>query len=107
MEQSQSPAYPVHVTIPKPERSSRLLALATLVFLVPKLVLVLPHLIILYVLGLASVVATIVGQIAVLITGQYPAGLFDVVSGIVRWQVRVNAYILGLTDVYPPFRLGN
>jgi hypothetical protein len=103
---SQSPApYPVQFTVSRPERSSRLLALATLIFLFPKIILVVPHILILYVLGLVSVVATVVAQIAVLITGQYPAGLFDMVAGIIRWQVRLNAYMFGLTDAYPPFRL--
>ncbi len=107
MEQSsgESAQYPVQILISRPEHSSRLLALATLVFLLPKAILIVPHLIILYVLGLASIAATLVAQIAVLITGQYPAGLFNLVSGVIRWQLRVNTYVLGLTDAYPPFRL--
>ena len=29
----------------------------------------------------------------------------DFVVGVMRWGTRVNAYLLLLTDEYPPFRL--
>jgi len=29
------------------------------------------------------------------------------VGGWLRWQLRVNAFFLGLTDEYPPFRLSD
>ena len=42
---------------------------------------------------------------AILFTGHFPQGMFDFVSGAVRWQLRVNGYVVLLTDEYPPFSL--
>ena len=46
-----------------------------------------------------------VAAIAVLFTGRYPRGIFDLVMGLNRWVFRVLAYVLLLRDEYPPFRL--
>jgi hypothetical protein len=43
---------------------------------------------------------------AILFTGRYPRWAFDYVVGVVRWALRVQAYMLLLiTDRYPPFSL--
>jgi VIT1/CCC1 family predicted Fe2+/Mn2+ transporter len=97
--------YPVDITIPRQERSSRWLALAFLLFMIPKAIMVIPHFIVLYVLGVVAFVLTIVAQFIVLFTGSYPAGMHGIVSGTIRWQTRVNSYFLGLVDKYPPFSL--
>ncbi|MEV5571649.1 DUF4389 domain-containing protein [Spirillospora sp. NPDC052269] len=54
--------------------------------------------------GLLGVLILIVG-IALLFTAKYPRGLFNLLMGMVRWGLRVTAYVLLLTDAYPPFRL--
>jgi hypothetical protein len=101
----QLPAgYPVNVDVQYPEQPSRLWAVGTLL-LFPKMILLTPHLVIMSVLGFLALPAMIAGQIAVVFTGRYPRSLFDFVVGVYRWQMRVNAYCLGLTDQYPPFRL--
>ncbi len=43
--------------------------------------------------------------VAVLFTGDYPPGLFDLVVGLNRWVYRVVAYVSLMRDEYPPFRL--
>jgi hypothetical protein len=40
-----------------------------------------------------------------LITRQYPRGLFDLLMGINRWLYRVLTYVALMHDEYPPFRL--
>jgi uncharacterized membrane protein YhhN len=97
--------YPVTITISHQERSSRWLAFAFLLFMVPKAILLIPHFIILYVLGIVAFILTIIAQIAVLFTARYPEGMHEIVVGVLRWQMHVNAYFLGLVDRYPPFSL--
>lgn len=63
----------------------------------------LPHLIILGILGIATFVIWIIVQWVILVVARYPRGMWDFVVGVTRWQVRVNAYTLGLVDRYPPF----
>lgn len=103
--QAQEEEYPVAVEVAYQERYSRLWALGTLLFFVPKLVVLIPHIVIVYVLSLVVSLVFIVGQIVVLITGRYPRPLFDFVVGFYRWQMRINAFMIGLTDKYPPFAL--
>lgn len=98
-------AYPIALTVVYPERSSRLLALSSILFFFPKMLLLVPHLIVLWVLSLAVSVVWLISQFAVLFTGRYPKGFFDFVVGFTRWQVRLNGYFMGLTDKYPPFSL--
>jgi uncharacterized protein DUF4389 len=55
-------------------------------------------------IGLLAAVVIIVG-VALLFSGRYPRGLFDLAMGVNRWSLRVAVYSLLMTDVYPPFRL--
>src|SRR5690606_34717105 len=68
-----------------------------------RLILALPHLIVLAVLTLASVVCVVIAFFAVLFTGRWPDGLRGFVVNVMRWQVRLQAYMALLTDEYPPF----
>ncbi len=68
-----------------------------------RLLLTIPHLVVLYFLGLALFVVTVFAWFAALVTGRHPAARFA--GGVVRWQARVQGYLLLLTDQYPPFSL--
>lgn len=97
-------AHPIALAADAPQARARWLAV--LGILLPlKVLFALPHVIIVYVL---SVVAVVLGWISfwiVLIGGSYPAGLLSFNSGVLRWQVRLTAYLFGLADEYPPFSL--
>jgi Domain of unknown function (DUF4389) len=95
--------YPAETTVGHPEESSRLWALLTILWLKP--VALLPHIVILYVLQLALMVVVFIAQIVILVSGSLPRGMFDFVAGVMRWQTRVNAFMYGLRDEYPPFSL--
>jgi len=70
-----------------------------------RIILAIPQLIVLAFLGIAALVAWVIALFAVLFTGRWPAGMRDFVLGVARWWLRVDAYLLLLTDDYPPFSL--
>ena len=113
----RSTDYPADLSIDYPERLSRGLVL------VKWWLLAIPHyLIIAAVVGTAVqtldretsagpvaislfVVLLLIVVVALLFTGRYPRGIFDLLVGINRWGYRVQAYVSLLRDEYPPFRL--
>ena len=96
MSASQSGSYPIRLQIDYQERHNRLTAFF-------RLLLAIPHLIILYVLGIVMSVLVLVAWIVILITGRHPQGIHSTLSQIMRWNTRVNGYMYLLTDEYPPF----
>ena len=72
-----------------------------------KWLLAIPHYIVLSVLGVVVLPVSILGWIAILVTGSQPRWIFQLVEGFMRWWLRVGAYAFLLTtDRYPPFRFG-
>ena len=70
-----------------------------------RIVLALPHLLAVWALGIAWALTTIIAWFSILFTGRYPEGLYRFAVGVLRWNVRVEAYLLLLRDEYPPFSL--
>jgi hypothetical protein len=68
-------------------------------------VLVIPHIVVLWVLGIAWAVTTLIAWGSILILARYPHNLYTFGVGVLRWSSRVEAYILLLRDEYPPFSL--
>ena len=96
--------YPVVVEVRCPERSSRLQALLALTVF-PKLLLLIPHYFVLWVLGVLALIAAIVGLMTVLLIGKYPQSRFNFQVGVLRWNTRISAWFMCLVDRYPPFRI--
>jgi hypothetical protein len=98
-------SYPIRLEADYPESSSRLLALLAIPFMFLKVLLVIPHIFLLYFVQLAACLVAFIGYWVVLFTGRYPRGMYQFVLGSLRWQTRVSAWLLSLVDRYPPFSL--
>ena len=70
-----------------------------------RLILAIPHAVVLVILLIASLVVFIIGFFAVLFTGRWPEGLRNFVVNVMRYQLRFETYLSLLVDVYPPFAL--
>ena len=70
-----------------------------------RFILFIPHYFVLYVLSIAAGVIALIGWFAALFAGRLPGFAAEFLTGYLRWQTRVMAYLLLLTDEYPPFAL--
>ncbi len=70
-----------------------------------RIVLAIPHFIVLFFLLCAWWITTVFSWFAILITGAYPEGLYNFGVGCLRWLLRLESYLLLLVDEYPPFSL--
>jgi hypothetical protein len=66
---------------------------------------VIPHIIVMALVMLAAYVVLIIAWLMALVTGSVPAGMHTFLAGALRWNARVSAYQMLLTDEYPPFSL--
>jgi hypothetical protein len=96
--------YPADLSVAYPEKSSRVLALFGVLAPI-KIMLLIPHLIIVVALAFIQGIVIYIGYWAVLIIGRYPRGLFNFGVGMSRWMFRIEAWLNGWVDTYPPFRL--
>jgi hypothetical protein len=70
-----------------------------------RLLLAIPHFFVLFFLLIGWCVTSVIAWFAILFTGAYPPSLFPFGAGVMRWMVRVEAYLLLLIDEYPPFAI--
>jgi len=113
---AEAPDYPARLYVDDPPRPPRWLPLVAWLFAIPHILLVgaltgaatwqihsgsdtttVP-------LGVVTV-GVVVAGISLLCTGRYPRGLYHLLLGVARWNLRVTAYLALLTPRYPPFRL--
>ncbi|MQA95375.1 MAG: DUF4389 domain-containing protein [Streptosporangiales bacterium] len=78
------------------ERQSRLVVLF-------RVILVIPHIIVLWALGIVTFFVALIGWFAALFTGRLPEGIASFLTGYVAWRTRVAVYMFLLDDRYPPF----
>ena len=70
-----------------------------------RILLAIPHIIVLFFVLLAWGFTTIAAWFVILFTGNYPQGLYEFGVGALRWRLRVETYMLLMVDEYPPFSL--
>ena len=70
-----------------------------------RLILAIPHFIVLVLVGFAVFIVGVIAFFAVLFIGRWLDGLSHFVLGVGRWWLRFQAYLLVLTDEYHPFTL--
>jgi hypothetical protein len=95
--------YPADFRADYPPQSSR--GWAALTILLIKLLTLIPHVFLLVFLGIAQWVVAFIAQFAVAFKGEYPPGMHEFVTGVLRWGTRVASFALSLTDKYPPFTM--
>jgi uncharacterized protein DUF4389 len=95
-----SPDYSARLEIAYPAELNRWLPLV-------KWLLVIPHLFVLFFVGIGAFFVGIWAFFAVLFTGRYPRPAFDYLVGTLRWVYRVLAYMHLMVDPYPPFSMAD
>ena len=88
--------YPIYVGLEYPEASSRLKTFF-------RAVLVIPFLIVAYVLNWVGEIVAFISWVIIVIMGTLPGGLFNFIQMVLRFQARVGAFYLLLTDAWPNF----
>jgi hypothetical protein len=68
-----------------------------------RIILAIPHFIVLWLLGIVAAILAIIAAILILVQESYSEAIYDYLRGYVRWQARVFAYLAALVDEYPPF----
>lgn len=92
--------YPADLTFAHEAKSSRLWALLTIIPV--KMILLIPHMIVLFVIQVIATVCIVLGLFVTLFTGKYPKSFANVITTAMRYQFRLNVYAMCLTDKYPP-----
>jgi hypothetical protein len=91
--------HPVGLIVDDDLRRSRL----TVFF---RILLAIPHLIFLYLWGIAACFAVLIAWFAALFTGRVPSGLHEFNAGFLRYSTRVTGYLFLLANPFPPFSAG-
>jgi hypothetical protein len=91
--------YPAELVLTRPDGPRDRMTVALRLFLA------LPHLLLLWLLGIVWGLTTAIAWVVILFTGRYPETLYGFAIGVLAWTVRVEAYMLLLRDEYPPFTL--
>lgn len=68
-----------------------------------RIILAIPHIIVLGLVGIVFVIVWLISVVSILINGVYPDWAFSFIRGYLRWNARLLAYMASLVDEYPPF----
>jgi hypothetical protein len=99
MSAAAAPAYPFGLDVDPPAPQGRLSILI-------RLILAIPHLLIVNVLGSLIQILVLLAWFVVLFTGRMPSSFASLIMSVYHWVVRFSGYVMLLTGRYPPFALG-
>lgn len=68
-----------------------------------RIILAIPQLICLAFARYAVLIVLVIGWFCALFTGRLPDSIAEFLAGYQQWEIRLSAYLLLLTDAYPPF----
>ena len=88
--------YPATFEFNAPERVARWRVIGNLILSIP-------HIIVIYLLGIVGTVIDILSWIVIVLTGKLPASLAGVSCMLIRYQTRVGVFIVFMRSSYPPF----
>jgi Domain of unknown function (DUF4389) len=97
--------YPVSVRFDEGVRINRLWGIPVIGYFVRGLILI-PHFIVLWLLGIVVWFLAWFVWVPVLILGRQADLIYTLLGGFYRWELRISAYFLLMVDRYPPFSLG-
>jgi hypothetical protein len=97
--------HPVSVRFDEGVRINRFWGIPLLGLAIRAVVLI-PHFIVLWLLGILVAFLVWFVWLPVLILGRQSDLMYTIVGGYTRWTLRVAAYMLLMVDRYPPFSLG-
>jgi hypothetical protein len=72
-----------------------------------RVILLIPHFIVLWILGIVTGFLIFFAWVPVLLLGHQAELVYMLAGGTIRWGTRVACYLLLLTDQYPPFTLSS
>ena len=70
-----------------------------------RIVLILPHALLAWLLGIVVLAAVLVAAVSVLVNESVPDQIWGFLMGVVAWEARVLAYFFSIVEEYPPFSL--
>ena len=70
-----------------------------------RIILAIPHAILLGLLGIVAFILVVISGIMVLFGARVPDGIIGFQRGYLRWNARMYGYLAGLAQAYPPFAL--
>jgi hypothetical protein len=94
--------YPVQVTIDRDQAINQLWGIPFFGMAL-RWFLLIPHLLIVWILGVVSGLSILVTWIPILLNGRFPGWALDLYEMTYRWYLRIAAYGLLMAAPYPPF----
>jgi hypothetical protein len=88
--------YPVRLLVEHPDRIHRWRCIPYVLQITA-----IPAFIVTAVLGLLAYIGVIIAWFAILITGRYPRGIFNLTTSALKWSVRTQMYVWLMTEAYP------